>query len=192
MEIIDLENFRDHIVTWLHQAIQSLTTLPAVIQAAAAFLGLIFAITQLRGATQDRLYTHYTEICKLFMQNPDLRPYFYENEADRPRQTEEEYKQTLPKIGFMCEAILGLVEHAVLQKRNMPGDAWNHCWRPYALERLKQSKALQEFFKPNSPWYSQRMCREMEKNPPHKVAARRRDHWWMPSRHSRGLKQEMG
>ena len=62
----------------------------------------------------------------------------------------------------MCEAIFGLVEHAVLQKKNLPGDAWRNCWRPYAVERLEQSKALEEFFEPNAHWYSRRMQKAVE------------------------------
>lgn len=32
----------------------------------------------IKGTTQDRLYAQYGEICKLFMEKPYLRPYFYE------------------------------------------------------------------------------------------------------------------
>jgi hypothetical protein len=167
MTMLDLANFWDHIVSWLGQNIQGPMTPAAAIQAAAAVVGFLIVIIQLRGATQDRLYAHYTEICKLFMQNPELRPYFYPSGASAAEaatlvQTAE-YKQKLaPKVAFMCEAIFGLVEHAVLQKSYMPRDAWKHCWRPYALERLETSEELQKFFKPNRHWYSRKMCREME------------------------------
>jgi hypothetical protein len=71
----DLANFWNHIVMWLGQNIQGPMALAAVIQAVAAVVGFLFIIIQLRAATQDRLYAHYLEICKLFMQNPELRPY---------------------------------------------------------------------------------------------------------------------
>jgi hypothetical protein len=156
MTILDL------IVTWLGQNVRGPMTLAAVIQAVAAVLGFLFVIIQLRGATQDRLYAHYTEICKLFIQSPELRPYFYSSGADAAAPTEECKQKLAPKVASMCEAIMGLVEHAILQKWYMPRDAWKHCWRPYALERLEQSEELREFFKSNAHWYSHRMRREME------------------------------
>jgi hypothetical protein len=94
------------------------------------------------------------EIEKLFMQNPELRPYFYGSASAGKASSKEQRK-----VAFMCEAIFGLVEHAVLQKWYMPRDAWKHCWRPYALERLKQSEELDKFFGPNEHYYSYKMCR---------------------------------
>ena len=148
-------------------------TIAALIQMLASIVGLpvlIYQVWKLRnsleGATQDRLYAHYTEICKLFIAHPELRPYFYEqSEAITPERAvtpEQAQASDETRVAFMCETILGLVEHAVLQKKNLPGDAWKHCWRPYAIERLEQSKALEKFFQPNAHWYSHRMCKEMQ------------------------------
>src|SRR3954452_6853880 len=118
-----------------------------VVQALAAVFGFLFVVIQLRAGTQDRLYAHYMEVCKLFMENSELRPCFYESDANADKASPDP-----SKVAFMCEAILGLVEHAVLQKQYMPRDAWEHCWRPYAVERLEHSEALQKFFDPNSHW----------------------------------------
>jgi cold shock protein len=114
-----------------------------------------------------RLYAHYTEICKLFMQYPELRPYFYgRSEVDAKTVTREQVQECSdpppPKVAFMCEAIFGLVEHAILQKRNLPGDAWRNCWGPYAMERLEQSEAMERFFESNAHWYSHRMRKAMK------------------------------
>jgi hypothetical protein len=167
MTIQDLANLWDHIVIWLSQHIQGPMTAAAVIQVVVAIVGFFLVIMQLRGATQDRLYAHYLEICKLFMQNPELRPYFYgsgakADEAGTLEQTEACKQKLAPKVAFMCEAIFGLVEHAVLQRAYMPQDAWHHCWRPYALERLNESEELRNFFDPNAHWYSKKMRREMK------------------------------
>ena len=69
--------------------VQGTMALAAVVQMVAAIIGffvLFYQVLKLRnnleGATQDRLYAHYTEICKLFIGNPDLRPYFYERSED--------------------------------------------------------------------------------------------------------------
>jgi len=163
-----------NIATWWGDNVQGTMTIAAVFQMAAAVIGFPFVIYQLlqlhknlQGATQDRLYAHYTEICKLFMQNPELRPYFYgrsevAGKAVTPDRAQEANDSLTPKVAFMCEVILGLVEHAVMQKKNLPGDAWRNCWRPYAMERLEQSEALEKFFNPNAHWYSRKMCKEMK------------------------------
>src|SRR4029450_5817090 len=99
MTTLDLANFWNHIVMWLGQNIQGPMTLAAVIQAVAAVGGVLFFLIQLGAATEDRLYAHYMEICKLFMQNPELRPYFYLSGA----QTEERRQELAPKVVLMCE-----------------------------------------------------------------------------------------
>jgi hypothetical protein len=168
-----LTSVLDNIASWWSLNVQGTMTIAAVVQMVAAVIGflvLIYQVLKLRnnleGATQDRLYAHYTEICKLFMQNPELQPYFYGRSEDAGKTVTRERAQECndnlpPKVAFMCEAILGLVEHAVLQKKNLPGDAWKNCWRPYAMERLERSEALENFFDPNAHWYSRRMRRAM-------------------------------
>jgi len=157
----------ESIASWWTTNVQGTMTMAAVIQMLISIVGfpiLIYQVLKLRanieGATQDRLYGHYTEICKLFMQHPELRPYFY-GRSDGAGKTVTANDSLAPKVAFMCEAILGLVEHAVLQRKNLPSDSWGHCWRPYALERLKESQALEDFFFPNEHWYAYRMGEEM-------------------------------
>jgi hypothetical protein len=145
------------------------------VAAAIAFPTIIFQLWLLRrnllAATQDRLYAHYTEVCKLFMQNPELRRFFYQFEAASAQTADGQTtpsstatalpavaQQTeLAKAAFMCEAIFGLIEHAALQMHNVPKDAWTRCWRPYAVERVAQSDTLEKFFDPNAHWYTQTM-----------------------------------
>src|ERR1044071_4336785 len=151
------------------QTVQAAT---AVIAFPVIIVQLWFLRRNLLGATQDRLYAQYTEICKLFMQYPELRPYFYQYESDPgasvhptapgPTGQPESAQREAARVAFMCETILGLVEHAVLQKDNVPKDAWDRCWRPYALERVEQSDALEKFIDPNAHWYSLKMCEEMK------------------------------
>jgi hypothetical protein len=112
-----------------------------------------------KAATQDRMYAHYTEICKLFMAKPYLRPYFYDQAVlSGPSQ---EYPQLRSEIDFMSETILGLIEHAVMQRKHMPKDSWEHCWLPYAKERVSKSAELAQFFAPNAGWYTHKLCEVM-------------------------------
>jgi hypothetical protein len=116
-----------------------------------------------RGSAQDRLYAHYTEVCKLFMQNPHLRPYFYDN-----MPVPENDPKLRGEVDAMCEAIWGLIEHSVVQKCNLPDDGWRGCWLPYARERIEKSRELTGFFDLNAGWYTHALretLREIRREP---------------------------
>ena len=143
-------------------------TWAAALQAAASVMGFCFVGWQIaflrkniRGATQDRLYAHYMEVCKLLFQNGHLRPYFYEDERvpelgpNRPKLRAE--------VDMMSEAICGLIEHCVVQRRNLPPAGWRGCWLPYAQERVGKSSELAQFFEANQVWYTRKMRRAMRK-----------------------------
>jgi hypothetical protein len=134
-------------------------TWAAALQAAASIIGFLVIGYQvihlrknIRGATEDRLYAHYTEICKLFIQKPYLYPYFYDNQSLTGSLSNRENLHE--EIAMMSEAIFGLIEHACLQQKNLPPDAWKNCWLPYANERLSKSAAMQQFFNCNQGWYT--------------------------------------
>ena len=149
---------------WLYD----LVILAPVVQAGVSLVGFGLVFWQLivlrrnvEGATQDRLYAHYTEICKLFIANPHLRPYFYNSEpapdanpTDRPALRHE--------IDAMSETILGLIEHAVVQHANLPSDSWSHCWQPYAVERVLKSEPVRKFYKENKDWYAATLRKQIE------------------------------
>jgi hypothetical protein len=133
--------------------------LASVVQAGASVFGFLYVGYQLwqarrniRGGTEHTLYAHYTEVCKLLMGKPYLRPFFYEKkimasaDATNPHLREE--------IDMMSEAILGLIEHSALHEKNLPGNTWKNCWMPYAYERLDKSTEMQNFFQPNRAWYT--------------------------------------
>ena len=134
-------------------------TLASVVQAGASACGFFFigyqiwqARRSIRAGTEHTLYDHYTEVCKLFIQKPYLRPYFYDNKTlseidiSNPHLREE--------IDMMSEAVLGLIEHSVLHAKNLPGDTWKNCWMPYTFERLDKSTEMRNFYFPNRLWYT--------------------------------------
>jgi len=153
---------------WWAINIQGDITLAAAVQAGAAIIGFIVVIYQLiqvgrslQGATQDRLYAHYTEICKLFVGKPELRPFFYDREP-RPKSDDPDAIKLKQEIDFMSETILGLIEHSVLQHKNLPKDAWLNCWKPYAAERIRKSVELRKFFLDNIDYYAYAMREPMK------------------------------
>jgi hypothetical protein len=140
-------------------------TWAAALQALASIIGfavigyqVIHLRKNIRGATQDRLYAHYTEICKSLMQKPHLYPYFYERKTLSPASSLDTEENLRYEIDLMSETILGLIEHSCLQQKNLPKDSWKNCWLPYALERLDKSPAIEKFFNPNQGWYTSALC----------------------------------
>src|SRR5262249_52107878 len=134
-------------------------TWAAAIQASASLIGFIvigYQVIQLRknilGATQDRLYAHYMEILKLFMEKPHLYSYFYNAKAYS--KLDDNRENLREEIDIMSEAIFGIIEHACLQKQNLPHDSWNNCWQPYAHERMRKSAEMEKFIDPNQAWYT--------------------------------------
>jgi hypothetical protein len=122
-----------------------------------AFPILIYQVKNLRnnilGASQDRLYAQYTEVCKLIIERPNLYPYFYDKGKFAPSISDD--KELHVQIKIMCEAIYGLIEHSTVQKKNLPKRAWEGCWEPYAHERWTNSQELRKFFEDNEKWYAQ-------------------------------------
>lgn len=134
-----------------------------VIQAIVAVVGFGAVIWQIRrlkrtvqGETHGKLYTHYLEVNKLFLERPHLRPYFYEgNVLNEPDDNQPRLRQ---ELDIMCEVVLGLLEHAVLQKINLPNDSWKNCWMTYVRDRYHKSPELTRFFDANRKWYAKALC----------------------------------
>jgi hypothetical protein len=147
----------------------ALATWASVVQAVIGVLGFGFVFWQLtnlrrsiQGATQDRLYAHYTEICKLFLEKPYLRPFFYDNE-NKPASSPRDHPALSAEIDAMSEMILGLIEHTVVQHVNLPPDSWEHCWYPYARERVKKSQIIKKFYEENKKWYAGALHRQIDR-----------------------------
>jgi hypothetical protein len=136
----------------LSDAIGLIQALISLFGFGAVAFSLLMANRNTKGATHDRVYAHYHNVCSIFVEHPELRPYFYSNKSDdgsNPALT--------AKIDATSEAILGLIEHAVVQRENMPTHSWERCWEPYARERVLKSDMLQQFFRNNRLWYTTQM-----------------------------------
>ena len=59
--------------------------------------------------------------------------------------------------------ILGLIEHTVVQHVNLPSDSWEHCWSPYAYERVRKSPIIRKFYKENQKWYAGALRKQIDK-----------------------------
>ena len=148
--------------------LHDLVTWSPVVQGTVSLVGFGLVLWQLivlrrnvQGSTQDRLYAQYTEICKLFLDRPYLRPYFYDNEP-KPGSCPPDHPSLSGEIDAMSETILGLIEHAIVQHANLPGDSWKNCWQPYAIERVKKSQTIRKFYEENNHWYAKALRKQIE------------------------------
>jgi hypothetical protein len=139
--------------------LDSTVSVVVISQLIVSIIGFVFVIRGLQGATEDRLYAHYNEVCKLLMTKPHLYPYFYANKVvDIKTAT----PLLLEEVDIMSESILGVIEHAALQRKNMPKYAWSECWKKFALERINKSEQIKDFYDKNNDWYTKDIKRVFE------------------------------
>jgi hypothetical protein len=144
--------------TWVRPLINQPASWAQVIQAVVSIIGFFVLFIQvlrlrdnIRGATHDRLYAHYNDVCKELMKKPELYPYFYGGEPYTAKCTP---KDATNEVKLLSEMIWGVIEHSKVQENNLPLDSWASCWLPYSLERIDKSPAVYEFFGQNSEWYT--------------------------------------
>jgi hypothetical protein len=134
------------------QVIQAWTGIAQAVMAFAAFGVLFWQVEQLkkaaRGDTHGRLYEHYLRITEMILERKHLRALFYDGKDPGNGNVDEDEKN------MVCESILGLLEHAALQERNLPSTSWKQCWEAYTLDRFAQSPVLTEFLIKNYGWYA--------------------------------------
>lgn len=112
--------------------------------ALAGFIALWYQIRDLKLAvhsdTQAKLYEHYTQVVGMILERPHLRPHLYKDVAV-PGETQEAATRRR-ELDSMCEIMAGLLEHGLLQKRNLPNKAWKECWQPAPVPLRERQRKL--------------------------------------------------
>lgn len=129
-----------------------------VAQLGVAIVGFVLIWLQLAklkkalaGDAYTSLYEQYVDVCKLFLQKPHLRPYFYEQRTVDSREPGSE--KTLAEIEIVAELMVGLLEHAALQQDSIPKEIYTQCWLEYTKDRFK-SPSLVAYWHENQRWYA--------------------------------------
>ena len=129
-------------------------TLAYVIVTLVGFLLLRRQIRQVdlstRGDTHGYLYNHQHSITRFFIDNPNLRPFFYDNKEVSPNDSE------FTSLRAITEMVADFSEHIYLQLPNLPGDI-REAWESYVRHLYKNSPVLRSHFenKETGAWYSQ-------------------------------------
>jgi hypothetical protein len=142
-----------------------------VVLAAGSVIGFVLVIYQLMqlrhsiaGEAHGKLYAQYVELGKLLLARPHLYPYFFE--CKRLEGKEADNTALRNELSMMCELTLGLLEHAVVQRVNLPEDSWENCWRAYTYDRFANSSELRSFFEAKRKWYARSFCEVIDARRP--------------------------
>ena len=132
-----------------------------IVQTIAIVIGFGFTgwtIRHLRKQTEDmtkatnagvyqNITTSMFQIDQLFIENSELRPYFYGN-LKMPKNSKLQ-----AKVYGMAEMFIDLLDNVKIQADNMPQQyPWN-TWRRYFNDILESSPVLQEYLSAHKGWY---------------------------------------
>jgi uncharacterized membrane-anchored protein YhcB (DUF1043 family) len=106
-------------------------------------------LLQSRGDVNERLYNQSLEIMRFFAENPELRPYFYDNKDLREAQSELEKLKVLSTT----EMVSGFMELVALQMAEQPEDIQPR-WKAYIVDGYKSSAVLREHLATCTAWYA--------------------------------------
>lgn len=113
----------------------------------------------------DKAYARMHDIHKLLIEEPELRPYFYEGKENVKPETQEgpafeRYQQVAQMAEVLCDffhqVILSLdtvPKQDQLEKAEMYDDL-RYGWTCYIKDVFKRSPALRQHYVANKPWYT--------------------------------------
>jgi len=141
---------------------------PTVLAAAAgvigavigAVLGGVFALKatkrqvevmllQSRGDVNERLYNQSLEIMRFFAENPEVRPYFYDNKEIASAGNELEKLRVLST----AEMVGGFMELVALQIEDQPAHI-KPRWKAYICDQYSSSAVLRDHIIECKAWYA--------------------------------------
>ena len=141
---------------------------PTVLAAAAgvigavigAVLGGVFALKatkrqvevmlmQARGDVNERLYSQSLDIMRFFAENPEVRPYFYDNKPIGQAGTELERLRVLST----AEMVAGFMELVALQMEDQPSHI-KPRWKAYLCDQYNSSAVLRDHVLECKAWYA--------------------------------------
>ena len=107
-----------------------------------------------RGDVNERLYNQSLSIMIFFGENPELRPYFYDNKelSTAPNDLERW------KVLNAAEMVGGFVELVALQIEEQPSEIQER-WKAYILDLFNSSSVLREHLASCAAWYADDLLR---------------------------------
>jgi hypothetical protein len=116
-------------------------------------------LLQSRGDVNERLYSQSLDILRFIAENPELRPYFYDNK-DLSR-TESELERL--KVLSTAEMVGGFMELVALQLAEQPAEIQPR-WKAYIVDGYNSSVVLREHLSTCTAWYADDFLRLLPTN----------------------------
>ena len=117
-------------------------------------------LLQMRGDVNERLYSQSLDILKFFAENPELRPYFYDNKVLDAASDLEKLK-----VLSAAEMVGGFIELVALQMGDQPEEIQPR-WKSYILDSYGCSAVLREHLATCESWYADDLLRLLPQNLP--------------------------
>ncbi|PYS61770.1 MAG: hypothetical protein DMF76_10180 [Acidobacteria bacterium] len=127
-----------------------------------------------RGDVNERLYKQSLEILQFIAENPEVRPYFYDNKEIARAVNELERLKVLST----AEMVGGFMELVALQIEDQPAEIQPR-WKAYILDQYNSSAVLRDHIATCKAWYADDLLRLL---PPR--AAESATHKTLASRHA--------
>jgi len=130
-----------------------------------AVLGGVFALKatkcqvevmleQAREDVHERLYSQSLEIMKFFAENPEVRPYFYDNKKLSAAGSEMEKLKVLST----AEMVSGFMELVALEIEQQPAGI-KPRWKAYIVDSYNSSAVVREHLSECEAWYADDLLR---------------------------------
>jgi hypothetical protein len=117
-------------------------------------------LLQSRGDVNERLYSQSLDIMRFFAENPEVRPYFYDNKDLSEAPTELEKLRVLST----AEMVSGFMELVALQLAEQPAEIQPR-WKAYILDQYNCSAVLREHVDTCRAWYAEDYLRLLPAKP---------------------------
>jgi hypothetical protein len=114
---------------------------------------------QSRGDVNERLYSQSLDILRFIAENPELRPYFYDNK--NLSRTESELERL--KVLSTAEMVGGFMELVALQLAEQPAEIQPR-WKAYIVDAYNSSAVLREHLDTCTAWYADDFLRLLPTN----------------------------
>lgn len=111
---------------------------------------------QIKGSASASLYEQMIDIDRYFVDHPELKTYIYGNNL-----IEKDDKQ-YDRIRSLAEMMCDLMEHAFVQKDNLPLDVWPR-WKDYMQYLYDSSPIIRQHLHESGAWYTENILYEIER-----------------------------
>ena len=117
-------------------------------------------LEQIRADVHERLYSQSLEIMKFFAENPEVRPYFYDNKILAAAESE----MAQLKVLSTAEMVAGFMELVALEIKQQPAEIQPR-WKAYITDSYNSSSVIREHLATCEAWYAEDLLRLLPPRP---------------------------